>query len=104
MYDKRTDPMRVTENVVRAEITALNERGQFPKPYHLVKQGAFAAGGDDNYASVRVVCLTDEPVFEDSPFSVHLAVLVADGEPEHVSVKLINGVYDLTVEQAAEEL
>lgn len=104
-YDPKTDPLRVTENVVRAEIAAINERGQFPSGFHLVKQGAFMPGGKGDYAAVRVVCLRDDPTWEDRPFSIHTAVLKVDGDAaEHPTVYLVSGHYDLTVEQAAERL
>lgn len=103
MYDKTTDPYRVTENVVRAEIAALNNAGRFPGDIHLVKQGKFTPGGDGTYASVEAVCLRDDAPDPDRPFSVHTVVLKAEAEGVQ-GVVLINGRYDMTVEQAAEAL
>lgn len=99
-YDKKTDPYRTVENVVRAEIDAANRSGKFPEGFHLVKQGKFTPGDETSYASVRVVTLQDE--LSDQPFCLHTAVVRSDGED--VGLFLIDGEYDLTVEEAAERL
>lgn len=101
-YDKKTDPYRVSERLVRAEIQSLNEAGKFPEGFHLVKQGKFTPGDETSYASVRVVTLMDELPEDNRPFCTHTAVLYSDGENRHVY--LIAGTYDLTVEEAAEAL
>lgn len=98
------EPLRTSEFAVRAKINEIvrAQNGELEPGFTLVRMGRFLAGGMGRYAAVKVVALRDDAPFPDAPFSIHTCILaLGDDDPK---LLLESGTYDLTLEQAAEEI
>lgn len=99
-----TDYSNVTEQQVRDFVMNADP---LDDEFHLVAFGKFSPGGDGYYPAIDVICQRDPFNAPDPrrPWSVHRAVVRCSRyRAVPVTVLLVNGYYDLTLDAAKEIL